>query len=95
MHGLGILHRDIKPDNVLCEDFTDLPREQIQVKLADFGLAIKTQPEDKIRMMAGTPKYLAPEIVRGRAYDAKVDVWSLGVLTFKMLSGVNPFEPAC
>ena len=93
MHGLGILHRDIKPENVLCEDFKETPRNEIHIKLADFGLAVKTQPGQKLWTEAGTPKYLAPEMIRSRSYDAKVDVWSTGVLVFKMLTGKNPFEP--
>lgn len=86
-HHAGIAHRDIKPDNILF-DFRG------QLKLADFGSAEWFGLNCESRTMSGivgTPYYVAPEVLMGRDYNEKVDVWSAGVILYIMLSGVPPF----
>lgn len=78
-----IIHRDIKPENILfCGD---------KMKLADFGWSnMKT----KVRTtFCGTPDYLAPEMILERGHNEKLDVWTLGVLTYELLVGKAPFRP--
>ena len=61
------------------------------LKLADFGIS-KILSDEMLTTNCGTPIYMAPEIWRGEAYDAKVDIWSLGVVMFYLLSGTHPFD---
>jgi len=81
-HGRGVVHRDLTPGNVfLCDDG--------QVKVLDFGLAHAFgQP----RIAGGTPAYMAPEQWRGAPEDERTDVFALGVILYRMLAGVLPFE---
>ncbi|OIV90774.1 hypothetical protein TanjilG_15507 [Lupinus angustifolius] len=83
-HRLGVAHRDIKPDNILFDSRDNL-------KLADFGSAEWFGEGKKMSGIVGTPYYVAPEILMGREYDEKVDVWSCGVILYIMLSGIPPF----
>lgn len=86
-HHVGIAHRDIKPDNILF-DFRG------RLKLADFGSAEWFGLNCESRTMSGivgTPYYVAPEVLMGRDYNEKVDVWSAGVILYIMLCGVPPF----
>ncbi|KAI7731836.1 hypothetical protein M8C21_011211 [Ambrosia artemisiifolia] len=85
-HRLGIAHRDIKPENVLFNSSGKL-------KLADFGLAewFGMNAGGMMTGVVGTPYYVAPEILSGRVYNEKVDIWSAGVVLYIMLSGVPPF----
>ncbi|KAA8497363.1 SNF1-related protein kinase catalytic subunit alpha KIN10 [Porphyridium purpureum] len=92
MHDQDMVHRDLKPENVLCKSTT----WPFEVKVADFGLAdfvLENQFGDKCtRGMYGTPFFVAPEVVRGEAYGPGVDVWSLGVLLYNIISGELPFD---
>ncbi|KAM3375827.1 Phosphoenolpyruvate carboxylase kinase 2 [Capsicum chinense] len=83
-HLLGVAHRDIKPDNILFNDSNEL-------KLADFGSAECFREGQLISGVVGTPYYVAPEVLAGRNYSEKVDIWSAGVIMYIMLAGVPPF----
>jgi serine/threonine protein kinase len=79
-----IIHRDIKPANImLCGE--------MQVKLADFGLAINKK-DVRSKKAAGTPNYISPEMLEGKGYSYPADVWSLGCVLYALLFGRPPFD---
>ncbi|MCG8417072.1 MAG: serine/threonine-protein kinase [Proteobacteria bacterium] len=90
-HTARIIHRDIKPDNVILLRIANSPDF---VKLLDFSVA-KLLQDDRIRTQAGvvfgTPQYMSPEQARGLPLDSRADLYSLGILTFEMLTGQAPF----
>lgn len=92
LHDNDIVHRDIKPENVLALNKT----WPLKVKLADFGLADfvleNSFGEKSTCGMYGTPFFVAPEVIRAETYTPAVDIWSLGVLAYNMLSGKLPFD---
>ncbi|KAG5111181.1 hypothetical protein JHK82_040404 [Glycine max] len=83
-HDMGVVHRDIKPENVLLTGSG-------KIKLADFGLAIRISEGQNLTGVAGSPAYVAPEVLSGR-YSEKVDIWSSGVLLHALLVGGLPFK---
>lgn len=92
-HHHGVVHRDIKLDNMIYED----EREDAELKLIDFGFAKGVQPGAEIMWdQLGTPSYMAPELwsERESAYDSSVDMWALGVVAYMLLSGQRPFHSA-
>ncbi len=91
IHNRGITHRDLKLENFLFESRAD----DSNLKLIDFGLSARYQPRFKrMTTMVGTPYYIAPEILQGdkRGYTSACDMWSLGVITYMLLSGTPPFK---
>ena len=91
-HERGVVHRDLKPDNV----FVLRRRGAAFVKLLDFGIdKLRDAPaggQTAAGMIVGTPEYMAPEQCDNRAVDARTDVYALGVMAYQMLAGVLPFS---
>ncbi|KAK4549506.1 hypothetical protein LTR36_006503 [Oleoguttula mirabilis] len=85
IHGQGIVHRDVKPDNVLLDS-------EGHVHLADFNVASDYVPGKPLTSKSGTLAYLAPEVYQGRGYATEVDWWSLGVLFYECIYNKRPFE---
>ena len=92
-HGRGVIHRDVKPDNVfLCEGEEDGP---VVPKLMDFGIAHVLSDRGRLTQdgtIVGSPAYMSPEQIHGHALDARTDVFSLAVTLAEMVSGAKPFE---
>ncbi|XP_073712143.1 uncharacterized protein mylk4b isoform X1 [Misgurnus anguillicaudatus] len=86
MHNMYILHLDLKPENILC-----ISRETNKVKIIDFGLARRYKPREKLKVNFGTPEFLAPEVINYEFVSFPTDTWSLGVITYMLLSGLSPF----
>lgn len=87
-HELGIMHRDIKPENLLI---ADKAQGISSLKLADFGLSRALDPDTMASTVCGTPGYISPEIIDKQPYGKQCDNWSIGVVTYILLSGVPPF----
>jgi len=91
-HSKGLVHRDLKPDNIFLQD---LHGEQDFVKVLDFGIAKALSDEQQditsTGAVIGTPKYMSPEQARGQQVDQRTDIYSLGVILFELLSGAPPF----
>jgi hypothetical protein len=91
-HDRGIVHRDVKPANVLVSS-------RGEVKLIDFGIAQRlrrtdgTEANEEESLAFGTPAYMSPEQILGDTVDARSDLFSLGVVLYQMLTGARPFEP--
>ncbi|HEY6463173.1 MAG TPA: serine/threonine-protein kinase, partial [Polyangiaceae bacterium] len=96
-HALGVVHRDMKPGNVFLVKQDD---DEDFVKVLDFGLVKETAATDaqdqhtQIGQIMGSPRYMAPEQVQGKAVDARTDIYSLGAMLYAMLAGKPPFDKA-
>ncbi len=91
-HAQGIVHRDLKPANIVL---TQGEKDDEIVKVLDFGLAkrVNRASEDTQRdTVPGSPKYMAPEVIRQQPIDGRSDMYGLGVVLYQMLTGVVPFE---
>ncbi|NXP28242.1 MYLK3 kinase, partial [Scytalopus superciliaris] len=86
LHQHYILHLDLKPENILCVNHTGN-----QIKIIDFGLARRYKPCEKLKVNFGTPEFLAPEVVNYDFVSFPTDMWSVGVITYMLLSGLSPF----
>ena len=94
-HSHGIVHRDIKPENILltnpCSYSATPPRaSNLRVKVADFGMAVRLVAGEKAMECVGSLLHQAPEVFFGRPYDAKADVWSMGVVLYELVVGKAP-----
>ncbi|KAL0902115.1 hypothetical protein ABMA27_000062 [Loxostege sticticalis] len=86
LHDMNVVHLDIKPENIMCVH----PNSR-QIKLVDFGLARRLNPAYKTMVLNGTRNYVSPEILRVDQLTVKTDMWSVGVVTYMLLSGLPPF----
>ena len=88
LHNYGMVHRDLKPENIVFGKNNDIN----SLKIIDFGLTVTLGYEETVNDLMGTVTYLAPEVYTNKPYDFKVDVWSIGVILYYLLSGILPFD---
>ncbi|KAM9456810.1 myosin light chain kinase, smooth muscle isoform 2-T2 [Clarias gariepinus] len=87
VHQQNIVHLDLKPENIVCED-----RTGFQIKIIDFGLASKLDSSTPLKVMHGTPEFVAPEVINYEPVCLNTDMWSIGVICYILLSGESPFQ---
>lgn len=88
LHDRNIAHFDLKPENIMLLDKDKTPQ---RIKLIDFGLAQRIAPGEEYKNMHGTPEFVAPEIIAYEVIGLPADCWSIGVITYILLSGCSPF----
>ena len=86
MHSKNIAHLDLKPENIMLKN-----EHGPLLKLIDFGLSRKLKPGEEVREMLGTPEFVSPEVVNYEPICLNTDMWSIGVITYILLSGASPF----
>ncbi len=85
-HRHNVVHRDLKPENLLLD-------QNLNVKIADFGLSNMMLDGEFLRTSCGSPNYAAPEVISGKLYAGpEVDIWSCGVILYALLCGTLPFD---
>ncbi|XP_041860861.1 myosin light chain kinase, smooth muscle isoform X2 [Melanotaenia boesemani] len=87
MHQQSIVHLDLKPENIVCVDTTGT-----SIKIIDFGLASKLDDSTPLKVMHGTPEFVAPEVISYEPVSLATDMWSIGVICYILLSGESPFQ---
>lgn len=87
LHSKKFVHRDIKPENFLLQNKS----REAEIKVIDFGLAKHYDGTTPMKTKAGTPYYVAPQVLIGGGYDEKCDIWSCGVICYILLCGYPPF----
>ncbi|KYR03122.1 putative protein serine/threonine kinase [Tieghemostelium lacteum] len=86
LHASGIAHRDLKPQNLLCSG-----QDGDDIRVADFGLSKIFDGGEYLETCCGSPEYVAPEVLECKPYDKACDLWSVGVITYVLLTGCFPF----
>ncbi|KAL7842800.1 hypothetical protein SRHO_G00244890 [Serrasalmus rhombeus] len=89
MHNKQIAHFDLKPENIML---SDKKAEHPEIKIIDFGLAQRLTPGEEYRSLCGTPQYIGPEVINYEPLSTASDMWSIGVITYILLSGMSPFQ---
>ncbi|XP_050840283.1 death-associated protein kinase 2-like isoform X2 [Serinus canaria] len=89
LHARLIAHFDLKPENIMLQD-KDVPKPWI--KIIDFGLAQQLEDGTTYKSLCGTPQYIAPEVINYEPLSPATDMWSIGVITYILLSGLSPFQ---
>lgn len=86
IHKQGIVHLDLKPENIMCINKTGS-----KIKLIDFGLARRLENSGSLKVLFGTPEFVAPEVINYEAISYPTDMWSIGVICYILVSGLSPF----
>ncbi|XP_029299080.1 death-associated protein kinase 2 isoform X2 [Cottoperca gobio] len=89
LHSKNIAHFDLKPENIML---SDKAAPHPNIKLIDFGLAHRFHQGEEYRSTSGTPQYIAPEVMNSEPLSTAGDMWSIGVITYILLSGLSPFQ---
>lgn len=84
LHSKQILHRDVKTQNIFIKNGV--------LKLGDFGISKKLAGDDLAETTCGTPYFMPPEVINHFPYDAKADVWAMGVIIYELVTLKKPFE---
>ena len=79
------MHRDLKLENIMVDSTG-------YIKIIDYGLAKMLQSDELATSYCGTPEYLAPEVLLNKGHGKPVDWWTLGILTYEMIAGIDPFN---
>ncbi|TFK02053.1 Myosin light chain kinase, smooth muscle [Platysternon megacephalum] len=87
VHRQSIVHLDLKPENIVC-----VSTSSHWVKIIDFGLARRLDPNSPMKVMHGTPEFMAPEVIAFEPVGFTTDMWSIGVICYILLSGDSPFQ---
>lgn len=86
LHDKNIIHLDLKPENILLSS-----RDSTKIKLIDFGLSRKLKDGEVVKEMLGTPEFVAPEVINYDPLHTASDMWSIGVITYILLTGCSPY----
>lgn len=88
LHQYGVVHRDLKPDNIMLAK----PGDISHIKIMDFGLSKIMGPQEKVADGFGTLSFVAPEVLIRKPYNKEVDIWSIGITLYYILTGTLPFD---